>query len=113
LDFNCLSLVGLQNVTLLGTDNVFKRAGILVVLERSTTKDLGDWLIIDLENFAKNKFVNWTISELFHIPPKDATVSGSGDALSTRLTDSQPVYIIDGVVVRLLEESCLDGLNNT
>jgi len=113
LDFNCLSLVSLQNVTLLGTDKVFKRTGILVVLERSTTKDLGDWLIIDLENFAKNKFVNWTISELFHIPPKDATVSGSGDALSTRLTDSQPVYIIDGVVVRLLEESCLDGLNNT
>jgi hypothetical protein len=103
----------LQNVTLLGTNKVLKRTGVLVVLERSTTKNLGDWLIIDLENFAEDKLVNWAVSELLHIPPKDATVSGGGDALGTWLTDSQPVYVIDGVVMRLLEESCLDGLNNT
>lgn len=74
LDFNCLSLVSLQDVTLLSTNKVLKRTSILVVLKRSTTEDLGNWLVVDLENFIKNKFVNWTISELFHIPPKDATI---------------------------------------
>jgi hypothetical protein len=69
LDFNCLSLVSLENVTLLGTDKVLKRTGVLVVLERGTTKDLGNRLIIDLENFAKYELVNWAISELLHIPP--------------------------------------------
>ena len=54
---------------MLGTDKVLKRTGVLVVLERGTTKNLGNRLIIDLENFAKYELVNWAISELLHIPP--------------------------------------------
>ena len=75
LDFNCLSLVGLENITLLSTDQVLKWACVLVVFKTGSTKDLLDWLITNLEGFVKDKFIYWTISEFLHIPPKDSTVS--------------------------------------
>ena len=74
LDFNCLSLVCLKDVTLLGTYKVLKWTGVLVVLESSTTENLRDWLIVDLEDFIEDELVNRPISELFHIPPEDTTV---------------------------------------
>ncbi len=76
LDFNCLSLVGLENVTLLGTNKILEGTSILVVLQRGTTKDLDDWLVINLECLGEDELVDWTITEFFHIPPENATVSG-------------------------------------
>ena len=75
LDFNCLSLVCLEDVTLLGTDEVLKRTGILVVLQRGTSEDLSHWLLANLESFGEDELIDGAISEFLHIPPKDAAIS--------------------------------------
>jgi hypothetical protein len=75
LDFNCLSLVSLEDVALLGTDEILEGARILIILQRRTTEDLGYRLIIDLECFRENKFIDRAIAELLHVPPKNASVS--------------------------------------
>ena len=103
LDFNCLPLVSLQDVTLLGTDEVLERTGILVVLQRGTSEDLSHWLLANLESFGEDELIDGAISEFLHIPPKDAAISGSGHALSTRLTDGQPVNVVYGVVMGFFE----------
>ena len=113
LDFNCLSLVSLQDVPLLGTDEVLERTGILVVLQRGTSEDFSHWLVTNLESLREDELIDGAISEFLEIPPKDAAISGSGHALSTRLTDGQPVNVVYGVVMGFLEQCGLHGLDHT
>jgi hypothetical protein len=75
LDFNCLSLVGLKDVTLLSTNEILKGTGILVVLQRGTSEDLGHRLVINHEGFIEIENIDWAISEFLHIPPKNAAIS--------------------------------------
>jgi len=102
VDFDLLTLVGLQDVTLLGTDKVLKRGGIRVVLKTGTSKNLRPDLTIDSEVLDENKLLSGTTLKVPLIPPKKAAISGCRDALGTGLTGN-PVHIIDGVVMRLLE----------
>ena len=113
LDLDSLSLVGLENVTLLGTDKVLQWTSILVVLERGTTEDLGYRLVIDLEGLRENKLIYWAVSELLHVPPEDASVSRGRNALCTRLTDGQPIDVVDGIVVRLFKQGGLNRLDRS
>ena len=115
VDFDLLALVGLEDITLLSTDEVLERGGIGVVLETSTTEHLGLDNTVDSEVFDEFKLFEGTTLKVSLIPPKKATIGRCGDALGTSLA-SNPVNIVDWVVVRLLEnggEGSLDGSTGT
>ena len=101
VDFNLLALVRLENVTLLSTHEILERGGIGVILETGATKHLRDGFSIDLEVLNELQLFCRAWLEVSLIPPEKATVSRCGNAFDTRLT-SNPINIIDWVVVRLL-----------
>ena len=81
VDFDLLSLVGLEDVTLLGTDQVLERGSIRVVLKRGTTENLRDGLVTDLEVFDELELFSGTGFEVSLIPPQKTAISGGRDAL--------------------------------
>jgi len=101
-----LSLGSLKNVTLLGTDKIFKSV-LRNVFKRGCTKNLRLKLAIDVDIFFEGKLLNWTFTKFLHIPPKDSTISRGGDNFSTGLGSMTPKHIINWVVVRLLKDSSL------
>ena len=98
VDFNLLSLVGLQDVALLGTDQILKRGSLSVVLETSTSKDLRDGLSVDCEVLDELELLSRAGFEVSLIPPEKTTIGGSGYTLSTRLS-SNPGDVIHRVVM--------------
>lgn len=102
VDFDLLSLVGLEDVALLGTDQVLQRRSISVILQAGAAKDLGHGLTVDLEVLNELEFLCGTRLEVSLIPPEEATVGGGRDTLDTRLA-CDPVDIVDWVMMRLLE----------
>ena len=76
VDFDLLSLVGLENVTLLGTNQVLEGRSIGIVLEGSSTEHLGSGLTVNLEGLDKLELFSWTSLEVSLIPPKEATIGG-------------------------------------
>ena len=75
VDFDLLTLVSLEDVTLLGTDKVLEGRSIGVVLETGTTEHLGDGLAVDSEVLDKLELLSGLV-ELSLIPPKKAAISG-------------------------------------
>jgi hypothetical protein len=75
LNFNSLSLIRLQDVALLSTDKILEWASVLIVFKTSTSKNLLNGLVPYLESFVEYQLVNWSVSKLFHIPPKNTTIS--------------------------------------
>ena len=110
IDFNLLTLVGLQNVALLGTNEVLKRRSIGVIFETGTSEHLRHSLTIDLEILNELQLFSGTWLKVSLIPPEQATVRGRGDALNTGFS-SDPVDVVDGVVVRLLQHRSECGSN--
>lgn len=70
VDFNLLSLVSLEDVTLFGTDKVLERGSIRVVFKGGATKDLGDGLSVDLEVLDELELLSGTSLEVSLIPPE-------------------------------------------
>jgi hypothetical protein len=103
VDFNLLSLVGLEDVTLLSTDEVLERRGIGVILETGATEHLRNGFSIDLEVLNELQLFCRAGLEVSLIPPEKATVGRCGNAFDTRLA-SNPIDIIDWVVMRLLQD---------
>ena len=98
VDFDLLSLVSLQDVALLGTDQILKRGSLSVVLETSTSKDLRDGLSVDCEVLDELELLSRAGFEVSLIPPEKTTIGGSGYTLSTRLS-SNPGDVIHRVVM--------------
>ena len=75
VDFDLLSLVSLEDVTLLSTDQVLERGSIGVVLKRGTTKNLRDSLFTDLEVFDELELLSGAVTEVSLIPPQKTAIS--------------------------------------
>ena len=104
---NLLSLVYVQDVTLLRADQELLRAGVSVVLHRCASKDLGALVSISIIELVRQLMLfGWHVGHA-HVPPEDVAISGRGDALFADFARCLPVDIVHGVVVRVLER-CYD-----
>ena len=74
VDFDLLSLVGLEDVTLLGTNQVLEGRSIGIVLEGSTTEHLRSGLTVNLEVLDKLELFSRTGFEVSLIPPQKAAI---------------------------------------
>lgn len=121
IDFDGLSLISLEDVSLLGTDEVLKWTSIGVVLEGGSSEQLGDeltslgglsvWdLLLHDELLGWDE---WLVFWIVFVPPEQLAVGGGGDALATGLSNSSPVDIVDWVRVRLLKNGGLEWLDDT
>ena len=103
VNFDLFTFVSLEDVTLLGTDEVLEWGCIRVIFKTGAAEDLGHGLTINLEVFNELELLCGTGLEVSLIPPEKATIGGCGDAFDTGLT-SDPVDIVDWVVMGLLED---------
>lgn len=112
-DFNHLSLVSLEDISLLSTNQILKRTSIRVVFERGWTKKLLLGYTVSSDFLVQFQTVSWDWLFTLHIPPEKSTIGWCWDTLITSLTNSKPVNIINWIVMRLLKDGCSEWLNNT
>lgn len=113
VDLSVLSLVDSDDVSLLGTDEVVESV-LRVILEGGSSENLLAGVSIGTRDLLINgNLVDGASGEVSVVPPEEATVGGGRDALGTALTDGDPVGIVDGVVMGLLECGTSEGLDDT
>jgi len=101
VSFNLLSLINIQDVSLFCADEELLRAGVYVIFHRSTSQDFDNFVTVTIiEVMSKLMLLNRSIW-LTHIPPEYKSVCGSRDALLTDFTRTEPVNIVDGVMMRI------------
>ena len=110
VDFDLLSLVCLEDVALLSTDEVLERRGVSVVLKGGATKNLRLDLTVDRELLFKLELLCGTGIQVLGVPPKQATVSRCGNTLNTGFA-RDPGDVIDWVMMGLLKNRSSSGLD--
>mmetsp|Transcript_23194 Transcript_23194/g.30954 ORF Transcript_23194/g.30954 Transcript_23194/m.30954 type:complete len:243 (-) Transcript_23194:922-1650(-) len=75
INFDLLALVSLQDVTLLGTDEVFQGGGIRVVLETRTAEHLRLHFTVHVKVLYELELLEGTTLKVSLIPPEKATIS--------------------------------------
>lgn len=110
--FSLLSTRGLNNVTLFSTDHVFHGSGVGVVVEAGTAENFGGGAILCLDGVGEHEYFEG-FGSLSHIPPNEATVSGSGHTFNTLFLGSEPGGAVDGVVMGFFEDGGVGGLDHT
>jgi hypothetical protein len=108
-----LTSVSLHDVTLLATDQVLHRGSLRVVLKGGSTANLGCGWARNRVSVVEDKLISGALSEHALVPPEEATIGGGGDTLGSGLGGGEPVNIVDGVVMTLLEDGGLNGLDDT
>jgi len=114
-----LSVVDKHDITLFSTYEILQRTRLSVILKRSTTENLGLELTIEGNIILKDGLVGRETLEVcflldvFKVPPEHTTISRYRETLRTGFTDSGPLHIIDGVVMRFLQPGSPDGANHT
>jgi len=117
-NFNHLSFVSLKNVSLLCSNQILKRTSIWIVLERCTSKQFFFDFSVNFNLLIENNLFSWKSSvSLFSIlgvivPPEKLSVGWRGNAFCTWFK-SKPLYVINGVIVRLIKNSGENWLDNT
>jgi hypothetical protein len=73
-DFNLFPLIGLEDVSLFSSNQVLERSCVLVVLEGGSSEQLRGLLVAHVELLLQIQLVYWPVTQLFVVPPKDASV---------------------------------------
>jgi len=94
------SLIHLEDISLLSSHQILHWASFIVILKPSSSEDL---LTCTINVIVEGEGVNRSIIKVSEVPPKKSTICGGRHALSPCLSMSQPVNIINWIVVRLLK----------
>jgi len=101
-----VSTLAHDGVSLLGTYQELVGMRILVVAQASSTVNFTIFFVVVLEDKLLERS-----SHVSHIPPEYAPISGSGEEFKSSPGTGVPLNIVDGVVMRLLEDRSGNGLN--
>lgn len=100
------TLVDLDNVTLLSSNQELQRRMVRVVLKTGTSIHFGQGLFAILGHFLEDDLLSRLFVLLVHlsvVPPEHATVGGCRNTFTSSFTNCDPRNVVNGVVMTVFE----------